>query len=26
MAFSDAREDRSGKPSRVGAVADYFGI
>jgi glycine/D-amino acid oxidase-like deaminating enzyme len=26
MAFSDAQEDRSGKPSRVGAVADFFGI
>ena len=26
MAWSDANEDRSGKPSRVGAVADFFGI
>jgi hypothetical protein len=26
MACSDASEDRSGKPSRVGAVADFFGI
>jgi glycine/D-amino acid oxidase-like deaminating enzyme len=26
MAWSDASEDRSGKPSRVGAVADFFGI
>ena len=26
MAVSDANEDRTGKPSRVGAVADYFGI
>jgi hypothetical protein len=26
MAFSDAHEDRSGKPSRVGAIADFFGI
>jgi len=26
MAWSDANEDRSGKPSRVGAVADLFGI
>jgi glycine/D-amino acid oxidase-like deaminating enzyme len=26
MAWSDANEDRSGKPSRVGAIADFFGI
>ena len=26
MAFSDAQEDRRGKPSRVGALADLFGI